>query len=313
MADVAAEFRVTHLPEVARTAQGTPLVSSIFALARDHARVQAHSPAPLLCYVNADILLTPDVVQAARRVQAQTQEFLIIGRRWNLDVTEPLDFSPGWVERLHERTHREGALHVPAGSDYFIFPRPLFADMPDFAIGRAGWDNWTIYHARRQGWPTIDATPDVFIVHQNHDYSHLPGGQPHYNHEESHRNIALARGPENNYTGYILLDTNCELRNGKIVIRRLAGRSICLTQLGDALRPLAGLDRRLSGLERLGNDFADALLLLRNRRERRHAQRTRCSPRRECQSLPHEYPLAVVHRTKPRRIRRDATRPCQCP
>ncbi len=217
MADVAAEFRVTHLPEVARTAQGTPLVSSIFALARDHARVQAHSPAPLLCYVNADILLTPDVVQAARRVQAQTQEFLIIGRRWNLDVTEPLDFSPGWVERLHERTHREGALHVPAGSDYFIFPRPLFADMPDFAIGRAGWDNWTIYHARRQGWPTIDATPDVFIVHQNHDYSHLPGGQPHYNHEESHRNIALARGPENNYTGYILLDTNCELRNGKIV------------------------------------------------------------------------------------------------
>ncbi len=217
MADVAAEFRVTHLPEVARTAQGTPLVSSIFALARDHARVQAHSPAPLLCYVNADILLTPDVVQAARRVQAQAQDFLIIGRRWNLDVTEPLDFSPGWVERLHARTHREGALHVPAGSDYFIFPRPLFADMPDFAIGRAGWDNWTIYHARRQGWPTIDATPDVFIVHQNHDYSHLPGGQPHYNHEESHRNIALARGPENNYTGYILLDTNCELRNGKIV------------------------------------------------------------------------------------------------
>jgi hypothetical protein len=220
MADVAAEFRVTHLPHVARTPQGTPLVSSIFALARDHAHLEAHSPAPLLCYVNADILLTPDVVQAAHRVHAQARDFLIIGRRWNLDVTEPLDFSPGWVERLHARTHREGTLHVPAGSDYFIFPRPLFTDMPDFAIGRAGWDNWTIFHARQQGWPTIDATPDVFIVHQNHDYSHLPGGKPHYNHEESHRNITLARGPENNYTGYILLDTDRELRDGKIVSPR---------------------------------------------------------------------------------------------
>ncbi|GAB4578836.1 MAG: hypothetical protein Fur0022_15730 [Anaerolineales bacterium] len=214
MAEVAAGFNLKHLPEVARTPQGTPLVSSIFALAR------AHSSTPLLCYVNADILLTPDLVQAARRVQEQAQNFLIIGRRWNLDVTELLDFSPGWVERLRARTHREGTLHVPAGSDYFIFPRHLFADMPAFAIGRAGWDNWTIYHARQQGWPTIDATPDVFIVHQNHDYSHLPGGKPHYNHEESHRNIALARGPENNYTGYILLDTNRELRNGQIVVPR---------------------------------------------------------------------------------------------
>ena len=31
--------------------------------------------------------------------------------------------------------------------------------MPDFAIGRAGWDNWMIYHARQQGWPVIDGTP----------------------------------------------------------------------------------------------------------------------------------------------------------
>jgi len=214
IADVAAEFGVAHLGAVARTTQGTPLVSSIFGLARDH------SSAPLLCYVNADILLTPDVAQAARRVHEQTQDFLLIGRRWNLDVIEPLDFSPGWPARLRDRVYREGTLHVPAGSDYFIFPRHLFSDMPDFAIGRAGWDNWTIYHARQQGWPAIDATPDVFIVHQNHDYSHLPGGKPHYDHEESHRNITLARGPENDYTGYILLDTDRELRNGKIVPAR---------------------------------------------------------------------------------------------
>lgn len=215
IANAAAEFGVTHLGNVARTPQGTPLVSSIFSLAR------SHSTTPLLCYLNADILLTPDLVSAARRVYEQTGDFLLVGRRWNLDVAEPLDFSPGWDERLRARVRRQGRLHPPSGSDYFLFPRHLFAHIPDFAIGRAGWDNWMIYHARRQGWPTIDATADVFIVHQNHDYSHLPDGQPHYDHEESRRNVALARGLENHYTSYLLLDANRELRKGQIVAPRL--------------------------------------------------------------------------------------------
>ena len=211
LAETAAEFDVTHLPDVRRNEWGTPLVSSIFDLAR------RHSSAPLLCYANADILLMPDLVEAARRVREQSERFLIVGRRWNLDVTGPLDFSPGWPERLKDRAQREGELHAPAGSDYFIFPRDLFTDMPDFAVGRAGWDNWAIYHARRQGWDTIDATPDVTIIHQNHDYAHLPGGRPHYDQVESQANILLARGPENAYTGYNLLDTNRELRGGRIV------------------------------------------------------------------------------------------------
>ena len=85
--------------------------------------------------------------------------------------------------------------------------------MPDFAIGRAGWDNWMIYHARRQGWQVIDGTPDLALIHQNHDYSHLPGGKPHYTLAESDRNIALAGGPQNLY---LVLDANRQLRNGAI-------------------------------------------------------------------------------------------------
>ncbi|NJN44149.1 MAG: hypothetical protein HC806_05105 [Anaerolineae bacterium] len=123
---------------------------------------------------------------------------------------------------MRERVQREGALHVPRRERLLYLPRqpPVRRHARLRPLDARDWDNWTIFHARQQGWPTIDATPDVFIVHQNHDYSHLPGGKPHYNHEESHRNIALARGPENHYTGYILLDTNRELRGGKIVTPR---------------------------------------------------------------------------------------------
>ena len=62
------------------------------------------------------------------------------------------------------------------------------------SFGRAGWDNWMIYAGRRSGWPVVDATASIMIIHQNHDYSHLPGGQPHYRLPETDENVRLAGG-----------------------------------------------------------------------------------------------------------------------
>jgi hypothetical protein len=208
MAEAAAEYGVQLLPEVQRTEGGTPLVSSIFVLAR-----QA-SDSPYLAYVNGDILLLPDIIEATRRIAAQVKgPFLLIGQRWDLEVTALLDFSPGWEVRLQAEARERGQLHRPAGSDYFVFPRSAFTEMPDFAIGRAGWDNWMIYHARQQGWPVIDGTPDVLILHQNHDYSHLPGGKPHYDHQESQENMARAGGLANMY---MVLDADRQLKDGRV-------------------------------------------------------------------------------------------------
>jgi hypothetical protein len=213
MAAVAAEYGVTQLAGVTCNAQGTPLVSSIFAEAR------RASDSPLLTYVNADILLLPDFLAAARDVSRQAKEFLVIGQRWDLDVAELLDFSPGWEKRLEQDADQRGKLHAPAGSDYFLFPRRLFTDIPDFAIGRAGWDNWMIYHARQQKWPVIDATPAVRIIHQNHNYSHLPDGKPHYDHPESYQNEALAGGATNLF---MVLDSDRQLVDGRIRSPRLS-------------------------------------------------------------------------------------------
>jgi hypothetical protein len=186
--EAAAEYGFAHLPEVARNTLGTPLVSAIFELGRNY------SNSPLLAYVNADIILFPEFLQAARAVSAARERFLIVGQRWDLEVTQELSFAPGWEAALRERLQREGKRHLRAGSDYFIFPRSCFEHIPDFSIGRAGWDNWMIYEARRQGWPVVDATPDVDIIHQNHDYSHLPNSQPHYRLPETGENIRLAGG-----------------------------------------------------------------------------------------------------------------------
>jgi hypothetical protein len=206
-AEVATEYGIQLLTNVARNDVGTPLVSSIFTLAR-----QA-SNSPFLAYVNADILLLPDVLEATKLVSKHVKKFLIIGQRWDLDVEELLDFSTGWDQHLQENLQTHAKLHPPAGSDYFIFPRSCFTEMPDFAIGRAGWDNWMIYHARQQGWVVVDGTPSIKVIHQNHDYSHLPDGKPHYGLAESRKNAEMAGGSANLY---MVLDSNKQLRDGKL-------------------------------------------------------------------------------------------------
>lgn len=216
LAEAARELGVKHLPNVARNESGTPLISSMFQLAREN----SHSD--LLCIINADMLLMPDFVEAAKQVKSQRlvlsrvegSEFVLLSQRWDLDVTQPLEFTADWESRLRNTVHATGILHRPAGSDFFLFPNSCYTNLPPFAIGRAGWDNWMIYKARKEGWPVIDCTPSVMIVHQDHDYSHLPGGKPHYEHPDSNENIRLAGGQA--AVRYTILDSTHQLVGGKL-------------------------------------------------------------------------------------------------
>jgi len=209
LAEAAEELSVKHLPDVRCSESGTPLISSMFQAAREN------SESDLLCIINADMILMPDFLEAARKSRLQRDTFVLVSRRWDLDVTKPIEFSDGWSDRLRSTVHGQGQLHRPAGSDFFLFPRSCYTDVPDFTIGRAGWDNWMIFHARQEKWPVIDCTPSVMIVHQNHDYRHLPEGKPHYEHPETNENIRLAGGPA--AVRYTILDATHRLKDGKLV------------------------------------------------------------------------------------------------
>lgn len=203
----ATELGTAYIPEVGRNEQGTPLISSIFRIGRDL------NQSPLLAYVNADILLFADFLETAKSILELTSEFLIVGQRYDLEVLSRLNFNKGWEKELMQSCQKSGKLHPRGGSDYFIFPRTTFVHIPDFAVGRAGWDNWMFYQARKNHWKTIDATPSIFIIHQNHDYSHLPGGQTHYRLPETAENVRLAGGERRIFS---LLDVNYEFVLGKM-------------------------------------------------------------------------------------------------
>ena len=165
---VAEQMGTEFLPDIARNEYGTPLLNSAFEMVEKVAR---H---PLLCYVNADIMLMSNFVMSVRRVSGLRCRFLMVGQRWDVDLKTLWDFSEdGWENRLQEYVSRFGTLHPPAGSDYFVYPRGVIASMPSFAVGRLGLDNWLIYHARKMDVPVIDATRVVTVIHQNHDYSHI--------------------------------------------------------------------------------------------------------------------------------------------
>lgn len=213
LAQAASELGVGHIRDVPRSPSGAPLMDAMFRLAREN------SPSQLYCIVNADIILFPGLVESARQVLALRDKFVLMGRRWDLDITTPLDFDGDWPARLMADIRSRGELHRPAGSDYFLFPNSCYAELPSFTIGRAGWDNWMIYHARRHGVAAIDATDDITIIHQNHDYAHLPGGQPHYSHPETDENIRLAGGRA--MTRFTLLDTDWRLENGRLLPQKM--------------------------------------------------------------------------------------------
>ena len=209
LAEAAGELGVKHVRNVARNESGTPLISSMIQLAREN------SNSDMLCVINTDMILMSDFLEAARRSRLQRDKFVLLSQRWDLDITQPIEFTEGWQGRLSSMVHRQGQLHRPAGSDFFLFPKSCYTDVPDFTIGRAGWDNWMIYKARKEGWSVIDFTPSVMIVHQNHDYSHLPGGRPHYEHPDTNENIRLAGGQAN--VRYTILDSTHQLVGGKLI------------------------------------------------------------------------------------------------
>jgi len=212
MKEAAADLSVRQLSDVKRNEMGTPLVSSIFNLAREAA---SHE---VLVYLNADIMLLPEVLEVIDAIQNLTKDFLLVGKRWDLDLKQEIDFSSDWLVDIERQLSEIGRLHSVTAMDYFIFPRHLFSGIPPFAIGRAGWDNWMIYHAVQQPWPVIDITASHRVVHQNHDYRHLPDGVAHYDLEESYQNVTLAGGMRSSYD---LLDVPLIFQDSRIQRKRI--------------------------------------------------------------------------------------------
>lgn len=204
--ETAREFGLEHIPEVACNAQGTPRLDDLFR------QVEARASAGLLCYVNADIVLTSDFARAVGQVAGQLSRFLIVSQRINMEITEPLDFAEGWEQELKARAARSGTAAGHTSIDIFVFPKGTYGKVPDFGIGRPWFDQWLIKAAKQSGTPVVDLSQVAPLYHQDHHYNHVAGGaQGVMNGVEAAHNLQLYGGIPHAFT---LLDVTHELNAG---------------------------------------------------------------------------------------------------
>ncbi len=216
VADAAKEFGIKHISHIKRNEFGTPLVNSIFETAR------LNSKNEIMVYINADIILTSDFIKAIQYADRQFLKFLMVGQRWDLDVTEMIDFSnQEWEDQISRSAEEHGRLHPPTGIDYYIFKGTIWPQIPSFALGRTVWDRWLLGQAHLNGTEVINATDVITAIHQNHDYGHLKGGKNEaWEGIEAKRNQAIAF----EYGSYInIFETKWILNSNRLVNNPLEG------------------------------------------------------------------------------------------
>ncbi len=110
-------------------------------------------------YANADILFGEEVRDVVAWCERQNEDYLVVGRRTD------------------ELPDGRRELHRPSGMDYFFFRAGMFRDLPQTRVGRAYYDCALLAYCLRRGIRVVDASEVLEVVHQWHDYGHVPGGR----------------------------------------------------------------------------------------------------------------------------------------
>jgi hypothetical protein len=178
-AEVCAEYGLRHEPYVERFESKLPYVNWMFARAQQIARHH------YLCYSNCDIVQLPEFVLALEKLLALYKSFLMVARRWDTDVAQPIDFErEDWAKEIRKLALTAGYHQMPDFIDFFVFPKGFYDDVPPLLVGRGHWDHWPVWRALSGGLPVIDASRFVVPVHQNHTYDHHPQGKQGVNEDE---------------------------------------------------------------------------------------------------------------------------------
>ncbi|HKW56447.1 MAG TPA: hypothetical protein VJN42_03740 [Candidatus Acidoferrum sp.] len=189
-AEIARALRLRHEPHVERNQHGTKRLDFLFRRAQEIAR---HD---VLCYINCDILLLPDFCSALHEVSRRHKRFLMVGRRWDTDITSPISFADhDWQTNIRELAKQHGIQQPGHTVDYFAFQRGLYAQVPALVVGRIWWDHWLVWRAAKDGADVVDVSEVVTAVHQNHNYGYHPAGVLGVrNDEQARSNFDLAGG-----------------------------------------------------------------------------------------------------------------------
>ena len=178
---------------------GVPLFHSLL-------RRSMYADTVLSAFVNSDVMLFDDIVDAAVRLSAQFGAFVATSARYDLetslhmelvrDVTSgAIQFSARNGSLLSPAEYRElavanGRLHSYGGTDVWLWNNKRSADgepvplhdgpTPAFTYGRGVYDNWLNHEIEvSRARVLVDTTLAATALHQEHSHDHVAvGGAP---------------------------------------------------------------------------------------------------------------------------------------
>ena len=151
---------VLEVPKLSKAK--VPILRHMFIKAREKYTT------PYYCYTNGDILFDNGLIktlQVLKPVTEKMKQVLIVGRRTNFKL------SPGQVIDSFEdirASAKKGQLFGTNAQDYFISTTHGYPweTIPDFVVGRVGYDNWLVVTAIVKKMVVIDTTKTIIALHQ---------------------------------------------------------------------------------------------------------------------------------------------------
>ncbi len=149
-----------------RTRSGIPVLKDMFKV------VASKHRSPFLGFANADDLFGASLILTLLQLSCSHYDVihdrvsLIVGRRRNIDERHVgSDVSGMAVDRKGKSMRQFHGL----AQDYFIVSRHsgfCWENVPDFVVGRYGYDNWLITMAQQWNVTLVDASATITVLHQ---------------------------------------------------------------------------------------------------------------------------------------------------
>ena len=124
----------------------------------------------IILFINTDIIYIDGIKRTFDVVLNNFDKYFIVGRRVDYDVDYKISFNDKDYKKKLISMYKNGAMHGLSGLDYWMFPKNTFNEIPNFVIGKPGYDNWLLAESKRKSISVIDASNSIRILHQNHYY-----------------------------------------------------------------------------------------------------------------------------------------------
>lgn len=167
VATASTQFGIRHIQNIQKNKFGSPMLDSLFR------RTEQEAHGKIMIFISTDCMLIGNLEKIVETVKEKFNEFLLVGVRYDSEISEKLPDS-NWREFVLEN---RGLWHPIArrkmgkafgGTDLFIFPKGLLTNIPPFAVGVTCWDGWIPYDIKRRKIPMIDISESIDMIHQKH-------------------------------------------------------------------------------------------------------------------------------------------------